>query len=100
MGWLNKREGQPSVMPLLAQWVRQRPWLAAGIASAAGGVAGLAGGIAAAAPRRVFGTSGDQNCAQEQGSERQPNAAATARILRLRLRLRWWLRLRLQFRLR
>ena len=36
-------------MPLLAQWVRQRPWLAAGIASAAGGVAGLAGGIAAAA---------------------------------------------------
>ena len=36
-------------MPLLAQWVRQRPWLAAGIASAAGGVTGLAGGIAAAA---------------------------------------------------
>ncbi|RJU96776.1 MAG: winged helix-turn-helix transcriptional regulator [Candidatus Poseidoniales archaeon] len=36
-------------MPLLAQWVRQRPWLAAGIASAAGGVSGLAGGIAAAA---------------------------------------------------
>ena len=49
MGWLNKREGQPPLMPLLAQWVRQRPWLAAGIASAAGGVAGIAGGIAAAA---------------------------------------------------
>ena len=49
MGWLNKQEGRHSVMPLLAQWARQRPWLAAGIASAAGGVAGLAGGIAAAA---------------------------------------------------
>jgi hypothetical protein len=36
-------------MPLLAQWVRQRPWLAAGIASAAGGIAGVAGTMAAAA---------------------------------------------------
>ena len=27
-------------MPLIAQWVRQRPWLA-GIAGAAGGIAGL-----------------------------------------------------------
>ena len=25
-------------MPLIAQWVRQRPWLAAGIAGAAGGI--------------------------------------------------------------
>jgi len=29
-------------MPLLAQWVRQRPWLAAGVAGAVGGVAGVA----------------------------------------------------------
>ena len=36
-------------MPLIAQWVRQRPWLAAGIAGAAGGIAGVAGGMAAAA---------------------------------------------------
>ena len=36
-------------MPLLAQWVRQRPWLSAGLAGAAGGVVGLASGIAAAA---------------------------------------------------
>jgi len=36
-------------MPLIAQWVRQRPWLAAGIAGAAGGLAGIAGGVAAAA---------------------------------------------------
>ena len=36
-------------MPLIAQWVRQRPWLAASIAGAAGGIAGVAGGIAAAA---------------------------------------------------
>ena len=34
-------------MALLAQWVRQRPWLAAGIAGAAGGVAGLAHGVVA-----------------------------------------------------
>lgn len=34
-------------MALLAQWVRQRPWLAAGIAGAAGGFAGIAHGIAA-----------------------------------------------------
>ena len=36
-------------MPLLAQWVRQRPWLAAGLAGAAGGIAGLAHGVAAMA---------------------------------------------------
>jgi predicted transcriptional regulator len=48
-GCFNKEEGRPRFMPLLAQWVRQRPWLAAGLASAAGGVVGLAGGLAAAA---------------------------------------------------
>ncbi len=37
---------QPPSMPLLAQWTRQRPWLAAGFAGAASGVVGLAGGIA------------------------------------------------------
>ena len=36
-------------MPLLSQWVRQRPWLAAGLAGAASSVTGLAGGVAAAA---------------------------------------------------
>ena len=36
-------------MPLLAQWVRQRPWLAAGIAGAAGGIAGIAHGFTAMA---------------------------------------------------
>ncbi|MCH1540361.1 MAG: winged helix-turn-helix transcriptional regulator [Candidatus Poseidonia sp.] len=36
-------------MPLLSQWVRQRPWLAAGLAGAASGVAGIAGGVAAVA---------------------------------------------------
>ena len=36
-------------MPLLAQWVRQRPWLAAGLAGAAGGIEGLAQGVAAMA---------------------------------------------------
>jgi predicted transcriptional regulator len=33
-------------MPLLAQWTRQRPWLAAGLAGAASGVVGIAGGLA------------------------------------------------------
>ena len=33
-------------MPLLAQWTRQRPWLAAGLTTAASGVAGLASGLA------------------------------------------------------
>jgi DNA-binding transcriptional ArsR family regulator len=36
-------------MPLLAQWVRQRPWLSAGLVGAAGGVVGIASGVAAAA---------------------------------------------------
>ena len=36
-------------MALLAQWTRQRPWLAAGIAGIAGGFAGIAHGIAAMA---------------------------------------------------
>lgn len=36
-------------MPLLSQWVRQRPWLAAGLAGAATGVVGLTGGVMAAA---------------------------------------------------
>ena len=36
-------------MPLIAQWVRQRPWLATGLAGAAGGIASIAGGVAAAA---------------------------------------------------
>ena len=36
-------------MPLLAQWTRQRPWLAAGLAGAATGVVGLAGGLASVA---------------------------------------------------
>ena len=36
-------------MPLLAQWTRQRPWLAAGLTTAASGVAGIAGGLATAA---------------------------------------------------
>jgi len=48
-GWIKKGELPSSSMPLLAQWVRQRPWLSAGIAGAASGVAGLAGGVAAAA---------------------------------------------------
>ena len=36
-------------MALLTQWVRKRPWLAAGIAGAAGGLAGIAQGLAAMA---------------------------------------------------
>ena len=36
-------------MPLLQQWVRQRPWLAAGLAVSATGLAGLSGGALAAA---------------------------------------------------
>ena len=36
-------------MPLLAQWVRQRPWLSAGLAGATGGVVGIASGVVAAA---------------------------------------------------
>lgn len=36
-------------MPLLSQWVRQRPWLAAGLLGASGGVSGIAGGMMAAA---------------------------------------------------
>ena len=36
-------------MPLLSQWVRQRPWLAAGLLGATGGLSGIAGGVAAAA---------------------------------------------------
>ncbi|RJU98245.1 MAG: MarR family transcriptional regulator [Candidatus Poseidoniales archaeon] len=47
--WFKGGEVQPATMPLLAQWTRQRPWLAAGIAGAAGGIAGLAGGLASVA---------------------------------------------------
>ena len=36
-------------MPLLAQWTRQRPWLAAGLAGAASSVVGVAGGLASVA---------------------------------------------------
>jgi predicted transcriptional regulator len=36
-------------MPLLAQWTRQRPLLAAGLAGAASGMAGIAGGLATVA---------------------------------------------------
>ena len=36
-------------MPLLQQWVRQRPWLAAGLAVSATGLAGLSSGALAAA---------------------------------------------------
>ena len=36
-------------MPLIQQWVRQRPWLAAGLAVSATGLAGLSGGALAAA---------------------------------------------------
>jgi DNA-binding transcriptional ArsR family regulator len=36
-------------MPLLQQWVRQRPWLAAGLAVGASGLAGLGGGALVAA---------------------------------------------------
>lgn len=36
-------------MPLIAQWVRQRPWLATGLAGAAGGIAGIASSVAAVA---------------------------------------------------
>ena len=36
-GCFNKGELDTPIMPLIAQWVRQRPWLAAGIAGAAGG---------------------------------------------------------------
>ena len=44
--WFKGGEAQPPTMPLLAQWTRQRPWLAAGFASAASGVVGITGGIA------------------------------------------------------
>ena len=44
--WIKGGEGQPHLMPLLAQWTRQRPWLAAGITGAASGVVGIAGGLA------------------------------------------------------
>ena len=46
---LTKENLVSNCIPLIAQWVRQRPWLAASIAGAAGGIAGIAGGIAAAA---------------------------------------------------
>ena len=36
-------------MALLTQWVRQRPWLAAGVAGLAGGISGIAHGIVAMA---------------------------------------------------
>jgi predicted transcriptional regulator len=36
-------------MPLLSQWVRQRPWLAAGLIGATSGLSGIAGGVVAAA---------------------------------------------------
>ena len=36
-------------MPLLSQWVRQRPWLTAGLLGATGGISGIAGGVVAAA---------------------------------------------------
>lgn len=49
IGWVNKGEHGVRRMPLLAQWMRQRPWLSAGIMGAAGSVAGIASGVAAAA---------------------------------------------------
>ena len=48
-------------MALLKQWVSQRPWLAAGLAGAAGGVA-----VHAPAPRTAA------------GSERSPRVASIA----------------------
>lgn len=36
-------------MPLLSQWVRQRPWLAAGLIGVTSGLSGIAGGVVAAA---------------------------------------------------
>lgn len=36
-------------MPLLSQWVRQRPWLAVGLIGATSGLSGIAGGVVAAA---------------------------------------------------
>ncbi|MCH1616683.1 MAG: helix-turn-helix domain-containing protein [Candidatus Poseidonia sp.] len=36
-------------MPLLSQWTRQRPWLAAGLTGAVSGAVGLAGGLATVA---------------------------------------------------
>ena len=44
-------------MPLLQQWVRQRPWLAAGLAVSATGLAGLSGGALAAAGALAEGSS-------------------------------------------
>lgn len=40
-------------MALLQQWVRQRPWLAAGLAGVVGGVSGVAGSLVG-----IFGSSG------------------------------------------
>ena len=47
--WIKGGEDEPHPMPLLAQWTRQRPWLAAGLTGAASGVVGLAGGLATVA---------------------------------------------------
>ena len=53
-------------MPLLAQWVRQRPWLAAGLAGAAGGNAGLAhGGAAMASKSPAFAFGGNSTQRQQ-----------------------------------
>lgn len=51
-------------MALLQQWVRQRPWLAAGLAGIVGGATGVAGSLVG-----IFGSSGVISSNSSAGSE-------------------------------
>ena len=66
-------------MALLTQWVRQRPWLAAGIAGTVGGIAGIAQCLAAmtsAASALAFG-----GIATKRQSSEHPFRARVLRTL-------------------
>ena len=68
-------------MALLAQWTRQRPWLAAGIAGVAGGLAGIAHGIAAMASTASAFAFG--SISTKRGSSEHPFRARVLRTLEL-----------------
>ena len=54
-------------MALLQQWVRQRPWLAAGLAGVVGGVTGVAGSLVG-----IFGSTGIISSGSDEAIDNHP----------------------------